>query len=39
MLGKGTRLVESLLQGDIVDRDFKDEFLTYWATTSTIRPV
>ncbi|MFC1459534.1 ThiF family adenylyltransferase [Microvirga arabica] len=31
MLGKGTRLVESLLQGDIVDRDFKDEFLTYWA--------
>lgn len=24
-------LIEELLQGDIVERDFKEEFLTYWA--------
>ncbi|WP_114947570.1 ThiF family adenylyltransferase [Microvirga calopogonii] len=31
LLAKGCRLVEELIQGDIVARDFREEFLTYWA--------
>lgn len=31
LLIRSARLIEELLQGDIVERDFKEEFLTYWA--------
>ncbi|ANG99101.1 ubiquitin-activating enzyme [Brucella pseudogrignonensis] len=31
LLIRSVRLIEELLQGDIVERDFKEEFLTYWA--------
>nr|WP_246299984.1 ThiF family adenylyltransferase [Sinorhizobium psoraleae] len=31
LLFRSVRLIEELLQGDIVERDFKEEFLTYWA--------
>ena len=31
LLGRSIRLVEELLEGMIVERDFRDEFLTYWA--------
>lgn len=30
LLGRSARLVEEMLAGDIVDRDFREEFLTYW---------
>lgn len=30
ILNRSVRLVEELLEGSIVDRDFKEEFLTYW---------
>lgn len=30
LLGKGARLVEELLEGSCIDRDFREEFLTYW---------
>ena len=30
LLGKGARLVEELLEGSCVERDFREEFLTYW---------
>lgn len=30
LLIRSVRLIEELLQGDIVERDFKEEFLTYW---------
>lgn len=31
LLARSCRLVEELLEGTIVERDFRDEFLTYWA--------
>lgn len=31
LLHRSIRLIEELLEGTIVDRDFQDEFLTYWA--------
>jgi hypothetical protein len=31
LLARSCRLIEELLEGTIVERDFKDEFLTYWA--------
>lgn len=30
LLGRSVRLVEELLEGKIVERDFREEFLTYW---------
>ena len=30
-LNRSVRLVEELLEGTIVERDFREEFLTYWA--------
>ena len=34
LLGRSVRLVEELLEGSIVERDFREEFLTYWAYQS-----
>lgn len=31
LLGRSIRLVEELLEGSIIERDFREEFLTYWA--------
>ncbi|WP_298337799.1 ThiF family adenylyltransferase [uncultured Erythrobacter sp.] len=31
LLNRSVRLIEELLEGAIVNRDFKEEFLTYWA--------
>ena len=31
LLNRSIRLVEELLEGTIVERDFREEFLTYWA--------
>ena len=31
LLGRSVRLVEELIEGLIVERDFREEFLTYWA--------
>ena len=31
ILNRSVRLVEELLEGTIVERDFREEFLTYWA--------
>ena len=31
LLNRSVRVVEELLEGTIVDRDFREEFLTYWA--------
>ena len=31
LLNRSVRLVEELLEGTIVERDFREEFLTYWA--------
>ena len=31
LLNRSVRMVEDLLEGTIVERDFRDEFLTYWA--------
>ena len=31
LLNRSVRLVEELLEGIIVERDFREEFLTYWA--------
>ena len=31
LLGRSIRLVEELLEGTRVERDFREEFLTYWA--------
>lgn len=31
LLNRSVRLVEELLDGSIIDRDFREEFLTYWA--------
>lgn len=31
VVDRSCRLIEELLEGSIVERDFKDEFLTYWA--------
>lgn len=31
LLNRSIRLVEELLEGKIVERDFREEFLTYWA--------
>ena len=40
LLRRSVRLVEELLEGKIVERDFKEEFLTYWAYRLTgPRPV
>lgn len=30
LLGRSARLIEELIKGDIVERDFREEFLTYW---------
>lgn len=30
LLNRSVRLVEELLEGDIVERDFREEFVTYW---------
>ena len=34
LLRRSVRLVEELLEGTIVERDFREEFLTYWAYKS-----
>ena len=34
LLGRSVRLVEELIEGSIVERDFREEFLTYWAYKS-----
>jgi hypothetical protein len=31
LLHRSVRLIEELLEGTIIDRDFREEFLTYWA--------
>ncbi len=31
LLNRSVRLIEELLEGSIIDRDFREEFLTYWA--------
>lgn len=31
LLHRSVRLIEELLEGSIIDRDFREEFLTYWA--------
>jgi hypothetical protein len=31
LLHRSIRLIEELLEGSIIDRDFREEFLTYWA--------
>lgn len=31
LLNRSIRLIEELLEGSIIDRDFREEFLTYWA--------
>ena len=31
LLNRSIRLVEELLEGTIIERDFREEFLTYWA--------
>lgn len=31
LLARSARLIEELLEGSIIDRDFREEFLTYWA--------
>lgn len=31
LLNRSVRLIEELLEGTIVNRDFREEFLTYWA--------
>ena len=30
-LNRSVRLIEELLDGPIIDKDFREEFLTYWA--------
>lgn len=39
ILHRSAKLVEELIEGSIVDRDFKEEFLTYWfyAATSNVK--
>lgn len=39
ILHRSAKLVEELIEGAIVDRDFKEEFLTYWfyAATSKVK--
>ncbi len=34
LLGRSVQLVEELLEGSIIERDFREEFLTYWAYRS-----
>ncbi len=34
LLGRSVRLVEDLLEGSIIERVFREEFLTYWAYES-----
>ena len=31
LLHRSVQLVEELIEGSIVERDFREEFLTYWA--------
>jgi len=31
LLNRSVRLIEELLEGSIIDHDFREEFLTYWA--------
>ena len=31
LLGRSVRLIDELIEGTIVERDFREEFLTYWA--------
>lgn len=35
LVGRSGRLVEELIEGSIVDRDFREEFLTYWFYKAT----
>ncbi|MGF7151468.1 molybdopterin/thiamine biosynthesis adenylyltransferase [Sphingomonas zeicaulis] len=37
LIGRSARLIEELLEGTIVERDFREEFLTYWAYACDIR--
>ncbi|WP_336973844.1 ThiF family adenylyltransferase [Sphingobium aromaticiconvertens] len=37
LIGRSARLIEELLVGDIVERDFREEFLTYWFYASDVR--
>ena len=34
LLGRSVKLIEELLEGSIIERDFREEFLTYWAYKS-----
>ena len=36
LLNRSVRLVEELVEGTIVKRDFREEFLTYWAYTADV---
>ena len=31
LIARSVRLIEELIEGKIIDRDFREEFLTYWA--------
>ncbi|MYC59054.1 MAG: ubiquitin-activating enzyme [Gammaproteobacteria bacterium] len=33
LLDRSIRLIEELIEGSIIERDFREEFLTYWAYT------
>ena len=35
LLNRSVRLVEELLEGGIVERDFREEFVTYWGPSIT----
>lgn len=37
LLNRSVRLIEELLEGSIVDRDFREEFVTYWAYKAQLR--
>ena len=37
LIGRSARLIEELLEGTIVERDFREEFLTYWAYACDVR--
>lgn len=35
LIARSARLIEELIDGAIIDRDFREEFLTYWAYAAT----
>ena len=37
LLHRSIRLVEELLEGSIIERDFREEFLTYWAYKAHVK--